>query len=83
MRPATCKGCGRAVVWVMGDNGAKLMLDSTAPTYRIEKDMLGEFRAVKSEARVLHFSTCSKANDFSRGKKFDQHGPVPFMARGR
>lgn len=67
-----CRGCGRPVIFVTARNlkgeWVKVPLDPSAPVYVREHD--GEGGAVwaqdsSKELLVSHFSTCSRANDFS------------------
>lgn len=64
-----CKGCGKSLIFAKTAEGKIVPLDPVPPTYRIERDMLGEEIAVRSDAVVSHFATCPRADQFSKGKK--------------
>jgi hypothetical protein len=65
-----CKGCGRPLVFIKDSKTGEIVpLDTQAPVWTIETDMLGEEVAVRVDAFVSHFSTCSVANDFSKGRR--------------
>ena len=69
MNTIRCKGCGKQVSFVKDrDSGKIQILDAVAPVYEIPLEdesvcirRMGFF--------VSHFSTCAKANDFSKNKK--------------
>ncbi len=71
---AKCKGCGAEIIWARSENNKMVPLDAKAPVYvltiREDCSQVGEARcqrAEKGRAFVSHFSTCSKANEFSGG----------------
>lgn len=72
---ATCRGCGKPIIWGIGENGAKIPLDPRPACYDIQESAgaglkLGEVLVTRSRrAMVTHFATCPKASDFSREKK--------------
>lgn len=75
---ATCKGCGKRIVWGVTPEGKKIPLDPVAPVYRIAENTGG---ALPSEAPVYrargdghdylisHFATCPAANQFSGSRR--------------
>lgn len=68
MSDATCRGCGRRIVWGMTVDGKKIPLDPTPAIYQfIDDGSMGPTvqRAVPNTFMVSHFSTCSQANKFS------------------
>lgn len=76
---ATCRGCGKPIIWGMTDDGKKIPLDPRAPVYVVRLMNDGTYgcqRAPKFEegqltpvGLVSHFATCPKANEFSSGRK--------------
>jgi len=69
-----CKGCGRAIVWAVKDDGRMIPLDPSAPVYELLEDGVVVSAVRSATAMVSHFATCSKANLFSgrgHGKKTD------------
>lgn len=65
-----CKDCGRPVYFVKDDKGTVQVLDESAPVYVQIRDADGGSQQVmKIEGFVSHFSTCPKANEFSRAKQ--------------
>lgn len=63
-----CRGCGKQVIFVTTAEGKTCPLDPVAPVFVRQRD--GEGGAVWAQDRsgeilVSHFSTCSRANDFS------------------
>jgi hypothetical protein len=67
-----CRGCGKQIVFVTTAGGKTVPLDPVAPVYVREAD--GEGGAVWAkdgggDIMVSHFATCSRANDFSAGKR--------------
>lgn len=57
-----CRECNREIVWVhVKETGASLPCDPSAPTYTLQKDILGVTVAVRSDAMVSHYNTCTKA----------------------
>lgn len=73
---SNCKGCGKAIIWAVDENGKTIPLDKSAPVY-IETGV-GHMRGigVKRDKRgyVSHFATCSKANEFSASKPTTNKG---------
>ncbi len=66
-----CKGCGRAIIWALNlsGKGGPIPLDATAPVYRLSMKG-GRPVAVRDElAKVSHFVTCPKRDEFSRKGK--------------
>lgn len=65
-----CKGCGKAITWALNtETGKRVPLDATAIVYSAVVAG-GEVRAKQERGMfVSHFQTCTKANDFSGGKK--------------
>jgi hypothetical protein len=67
-----CRGCGKQVFFAKDDFGKTQILDFRAPVYRIipvEEELSGKHCVREYKSYVSHFSTCSKANDFSSSKK--------------
>ena len=66
-----CKGCGKSLMFVPGENGKIVPLDMVAPVYEVTKDLTGNevAKRVGGSIMVSHFATCSKANDFSSSKR--------------
>lgn len=64
-----CRACGTPLVFIRDIEGTLHPLDAQAPTYRIEPDAFGVEVAVRADALVSHFATCSKAEQFSGGQK--------------
>lgn len=62
-----CKGCGRKIFWGETGEGKKIPLDASAPVYEFNGKS-NKITRTSSMVFVSHFSTCSKANDFSHGK---------------
>lgn len=77
IRYATCKGCGRSIIFAMlkktdGDDfgWTPVPLDPRAPVYVVKIDEAGRQVCERSEdACVSHFATCPEANRFSRSRK--------------
>jgi len=63
-----CKGCGKPVLFLKEKGAAKWqILDPVAPTYIVFRlGLAGEILCDRTTAMVSHFSTCSKANNFSK-----------------
>lgn len=71
---ATCKGCGKRIVWGILKDGCAVPLDPTPPTYRIighdasgaPKVRLLELEPDTRERRamVLHHVTCPERDRF-------------------
>lgn len=74
---ATCRGCGKPIVWGVTADGKKIPLDPRAPVYEVpsitpttfgtEGERIGITRNLS--AMVSHFATCPQANQFSGSKK--------------
>lgn len=68
---ATCKGCGKEIVWGLTGDGKKIPLDPKPPVYSFIGD--GDEHSVPvirhRGAMVTHFATCPEANRFSGSKK--------------
>lgn len=67
---ATCRGCGKQIVWGIFQDGPKakrIPLDPRPPCYRaLDPISDGAVRIERErEVYVTHFATCPKANDFS------------------
>jgi hypothetical protein len=61
-----CKGCGRAIAFILDEKGTLQVLDVMTLVYKLEPDLAGDERAKIIEgAYISHFLTCPKANDFS------------------
>jgi hypothetical protein len=57
--------------FVRGENGKLIPLDIVAPVFEVTKDLAGAEVAKRTAANfyVSHFSTCPKADEFSKKKK--------------
>jgi hypothetical protein len=79
---ATCKGCGAPILWAHTSTGATVPLDPRPVVFRVERFTAAPDGAltelhVSATSRgelvercfVSHFSTCSKAAEFSRGRR--------------
>lgn len=65
-----CKACGCPLWLVVGPNGKTIPLDLRSPVYTVGHDLVGAEVAVRSDAAfVSHFTTCPKADTFSKGKR--------------
>jgi hypothetical protein len=68
---ATCRGCGKPIVWAVLVDGKKIPLDPRPPVY----DQIGTAKdgsPMVQRARtcmVSHFATCPKASEFSGSRK--------------
>ncbi len=77
---ATCKGCGKRIIWGITPEGKKIPLDPGAAVYTISREpgptmaFIEPLYARDSDGEkvrdhmVTHFATCSKANDFGKGR---------------
>jgi hypothetical protein len=82
LRTATCKGCGRPIVWAKNAEGKAIPLDPRAAVYRVREDSRGELHAERSNTDqddqcwyfTTHFATCSHANEFSGSKSARESG---------
>ncbi len=65
-----CSGCGRKIFWGITEEDQRVPLDSIAPVYVAVdgSEMTNDSQGIRREIRayVSHFSTCSKANHFSK-----------------
>lgn len=67
---ATCRGCGKEIVWGVTNDGKKIPLDPRPPVYRIFTHPEGFIGAERDrEALCSHFATCPKANQFSGSRR--------------
>ena len=66
---ATCDGCGKPVVFARLTSGKHVPLDPVPPCYRVQLHEDGPVAVLERDRWVSHFSTCSKASDFSGGSK--------------
>lgn len=65
LKQATCRGCGRPIIWGVTGDGKKIPLDPKPAVYGVVEDE-GNALATRMEgAMVTHFATCPKASDFS------------------
>lgn len=76
---ATCKGCGRGILWAQNmANGKMIPLDPGAIVYEMTSAPEGEATCARAEPRfkVSHFATCTAANQFSDNRKGwnNEHG---------
>lgn len=62
----TCKGCGKPIIFAKNTQTGRLIpLDANTPVFSaMEWD--GAIICSPIEAMVSHFSTCAKANEFSK-----------------
>ncbi len=68
---ASCKGCGKPVLFIKDVEGTTQILDPSAPVFHVDRDFTGRDTATRAANHyVSHFKTCPKADDFS-GKKRD------------
>ena len=74
---ASCKGCGKKIVWGTTAGGQRIPLDPVPPIYQTSpvtvmgqpvEDQVGAMRTSR-DYMVSHFATCPSANDFSKSKK--------------
>jgi hypothetical protein len=80
---ATCRGCGRAIVWAINTrDGKPIPLNPSAPVFAVQ-EVAGVKHATQTGAGmflVSHFATCSAANSFSgrnRGRPSDRRNKDP------
>lgn len=68
---ATCKGCGKPVVFAVDTEGTTQCLDPGPPVYGHLGDRPDGTPLVRRilGGWVSHFATCPNANDFSKEKK--------------
>jgi hypothetical protein len=69
---ATCKGCGKEIVWGVTPDGKRIPLDPKPPIYAVAQDVGGALhlrRMPTGDVMVSHFATCPQANEFSASKR--------------
>lgn len=74
---ASCRGCGKPIVWAVSQMGKKLPLERIkTPIYRIGGDVFDpKGLATKLDPvmtgplYISHFATCPQASQFSKPKK--------------
>jgi hypothetical protein len=65
-----CKLCGKLLVFAVNqETGARVPLDTIAPTFTVETNGEASLIATRSPAFVTHFATCPAANEFGRKAK--------------
>lgn len=64
--PAACRGCGAAIEWFKTLKGKSMPMNLGATPRRVTGDASGRAVGFYSSADA-HWSTCPKANLFSRG----------------
>jgi hypothetical protein len=79
MSYASCRGCGRKILWAKDTaTGKAIPLDTTPPIYMVTQDAENNLSSVRANQNfntgepmfyVSHFTTCPKANDFSHGRR--------------
>lgn len=68
---ATCRGCGKGIIWAtIQNNNKKIPLDPRPSVYEYDQTS-GECMQSSPAFMVSHFATCPKANDFSASKKHE------------
>lgn len=79
MSAKPCKGCGKLVVFAKDrDTDKWQVLDNTAPVWKQVGLKNGVPYVIRDKtALVSHFSTCSKANDFSSTNSEQAHFSEP------
>lgn len=61
-----CKGCGKPIIFARNtQTGALIPLDANTPVFTA-REWEGEVICAPIEAMVSHFSTCTKASQFSK-----------------
>ena len=80
---ATCRGCGKPIVWAIDPDGKRIPLDPKPPVYRLwpsgctvnstDQDQCQRDRG----AMVSHFATCPDANRFSGSNRAAPGRSVP------
>lgn len=71
LKRSRCSGCGTEILWVTSPLGKALPLDAGSLIYELT-DRVHDGRPVvriRGHAWVSHFRTCSKASQFSGGKR--------------
>lgn len=82
MKNATCRGCGKAIVWITSPTGKLMPCDATPVVYWEKKGAAGkvvtptgdvlscEFEGLPGKATgygyISHFSTCPEAGQFRK-----------------
>jgi len=76
LKSVPCRGCGKIVYFVKDKTGKFQVLDTVAPVWNVKAghDPVTGFSSYEAERAgdntfVSHFSTCSKANLFSKSKQ--------------
>jgi hypothetical protein len=65
-----CRLCGKMLVFAVNrQTGARVPLDTVAPTFTVEINGEASLMAERSPAYVSHFATCPAANEFGRKAK--------------
>ena len=65
MNDATCKGCGKPIIWAEMAAGRRAPFDAKAGTILLE-DKDGTKGARYVRGHVSHFATCPKADEFRK-----------------
>jgi len=73
---ATCRYCGKPVVWAVDENGTKQILDPKPPIYLYRGGTCERMTPVRdavgiheNEFMVSHWSTCTKAAEVKRDQQ--------------
>lgn len=77
LKPFTrnCRLCGKPLVFgVNKETGARVPLDTVAPTFAVETNGEASLIATRADAYVSHFATCPAANQFGRNAKAKGQG---------
>lgn len=84
---ATCRGCGRKILWARTEDGKAIPLDAVAPVYEAHEaesaergDTLIARRATTSY--VSHFVTCPKRDEFRKAKTTTADQEAKRLQRG-
>lgn len=64
--PATCKGCGAKVIFGVDGEGTNVIID--ARRHPIYVQNLDDVWIRAESARISHFVTCPKRDQFSKGR---------------
>jgi len=67
-RRGHCKRCGRAILWVMTDQGKRLPFEATVAKLRTERDELLGTKHDVYPPNALHFLTCGRSSRASRAE---------------
>jgi hypothetical protein len=71
-----CKGCGRWIIFARNGKGKTIPLDPSAPVYAVAEVSANVVQCSRLDsAMVSHFSTCSKADQFSRAHRDSRNDP--------